>query len=374
MGSVTPYSLGRMEMASALAAAGALALIISIVMMPLVILIAHRRRWFDIPNERKIHTDPIPRLGGIGLFLGLLISSVTVPIVLPALFPDSWPVGYSFRYVPVFFAFCIIHALGLVDDFHNLRADLKFSLQIAAAVLVTTGGFTISVIRISGVPEISLGIFAYPITALWIVTISNAINLVDGIDGLAGGITGISALSLGVMSLLLGHAMPALIAFALLGAVLGFLAFNLPPARIFMGDSGSLLLGFVLAVIPLMGGTRSTSIFDIFGPATILLIPIIDTIAAIARRVKAGRPIYKPDKDHIHHKLMALGLKETSILLILYGWCVYAGAGAVVSLFLRRGPAAVLLAAVWATAAIAYAVLHSMNQRRKSIPARRGSR
>jgi UDP-GlcNAc:undecaprenyl-phosphate GlcNAc-1-phosphate transferase len=358
-----------METASALAAAGALALIISIVMMPLVILVAHQRRWFDIPNERKIHTDPIPRLGGIGLFFGLVISSVAVPLILPALFPDSWPVSYSVRYVPVFSAFCLIFVLGLVDDFHNLRAELKFSLQIAAAVLITVGGFTISVIRIPGLPELSLGIFAYPITALWIVTISNAINLVDGIDGLAGGITGFSALSLGVMCLLQGQVMPALVAFSLLGAVLGFLAFNLPPARIFMGDSGSLLLGFVLAVIPLMGGAGSTSIVDLFAPATVLLIPIIDTIAAIARRMRARRPIYKPDRDHIHHKLLALGLNETAILLILYGWCAYAGIAAVVSLFLRRGQAALLLAAVWATASLAYAVLHSMNQKRKSLSA-----
>jgi UDP-GlcNAc:undecaprenyl-phosphate/decaprenyl-phosphate GlcNAc-1-phosphate transferase len=358
-----------METASALAAAGALALIVSIVMMPLVILVAHRRRWFDIPNERKIHTDPLPRLGGIGLFLGLLISSVAVPLVLPALFPDSWPVGYSLRYVPVFVAFCLIFVLGLVDDFHNLRAELKFSLQIAAAVLVALGGFTISVIRIPGLPELSLGIFGYPITALWIVTISNAINLVDGVDGLAGGITGISALSLGVMCLLQGQVMPALLAFSLLGAVLGFLAFNFPPARIFMGDSGSLLLGFVLAVIPLMDTASSTSIVDMLAPATVLLVPIIDTISAIARRVRARRPIYKPDRDHVHHKLLALGLKETSILLLLYGWCVYAGIAAVVSLFLGRGQAAVLLAAVWTTAIIAYAVLHSMNQKRKSLPA-----
>ena len=291
------------------------------------------------------------------------------PLVLPALFPDSWPVGYSLRYVPVFVAFGLVFVLGLVDDFHNLRAELKFSLQIAAAVLVTLGGFTISVIRIPGLPEFSLGIFGYPITALWIVTISNAINLVDGVDGLAGGITGISALSLGVMCLLQGQVMPALLAFSLLGAVLGFLAFNLPPARIFMGDSGSLLLGFVLAVIPLMVETSSTSIVDMLAPATVLLVPIIDTISAIARRVRARRPIYKPDRDHVHHKLLALGLKETSILLLLYGWCVYAGIAAVVSLFLGRGQAAVLLAAVWTTAIIAYAVLHSMNQKRKSLPA-----
>ena len=358
-----------MEIAIVLAAAGVLAFLVSTAMTPAVIFVSHKRQWYDMPNERKIHTSPLPRLGGVALFSGLLVSSLAVPLLLPLLFPAAWAISFSLRYIPVFVAFAIVHIMGLADDFHNLHALLKFMLLILAAALITVSGFTISRIRIPGLPVLSLGIFSYPITILWIVAISNAINLVDGVDGLAGGITGISALSMGVISLLQGQPVPALFAFCLLGAVLGFLAFNLPPARIFMGDSGSLLLGFVLAVIPLMVTPGTTSIGDLFAPATIMLIPILDTISAIVRRVREKRAIYSPDKEHIHHKLLALGFGQTPILLITYGSCVYFGAASVISVFLRRGPAVVLLAFVWVTGLLAFGVLNSISAKRKAVKA-----
>jgi UDP-GlcNAc:undecaprenyl-phosphate/decaprenyl-phosphate GlcNAc-1-phosphate transferase len=358
-----------MEMAIALAAAGVLALIVSAAITPVVIMVSHRRKWYDIPNERKIHNSPIPRLGGIGIFFGLVVSALAVPLLLPVLFPASWPVFYSLRYVPVFLSFALIHCMGLADDFHNLHALLKFLLQIVAASLVTVGGFTISVISIPGLAPFSLGVFAYPITILWIVAISNAINLMDGIDGLAGGIAALSALSLGIISLLSGRAAPAVLAFCLFGSVLGFLLFNFPPAKVFMGDSGSLLLGFVLAVIPLLGTPGSISFGSMFAPATILLIPIMDTVSAIVRRAREKRPIYSPDKQHIHHKLLALKVKETSILLIIYGACVLFGVSAIASLYLSRAMAAVLLALVWLASLLAFGILNAIRRRRKPLAA-----
>jgi UDP-GlcNAc:undecaprenyl-phosphate/decaprenyl-phosphate GlcNAc-1-phosphate transferase len=359
-----------MELAIALAAAGVLALIVSAAIIPAVIGISHRRKWYDIPDERKIHNNPIPRLGGIGIFLGLIVSAVAVPLLLPVLFPGRpWPVSYSLRYLPVFVSFGLIHFMGLADDFHNLHALLKFALQIAAASLVTVGGFTISTVHIPGLTTFSLGIFAYPVTVLWIVAISNAINLMDGIDGLAGGIAGISALTLGIISLLNAQPMPALVAFCLFGSVLGFLAFNFPPAKVFMGDSGSLMLGFVLAVIPLLGGPGKTTIGSMFAPATILLIPILDTISAIVRRTREKRAIYSPDRQHIHHKLLALDLKETSILLIIYGACVLFSVSAVASQLLSRGLSMLLLGLVWVAALLAFHILNAILRRRKPLPA-----
>jgi len=356
-----------MEIAIVLAAAGVLAFLVSTALTPMVIVASHRRKWYDIPNERKIHTSPIPRLGGIAMFAGLLLSALAVPLLMPLFFSASWALTFSLRYLPVFVAFCVVHIMGVVDDFHNLRALFKFLLQIIAAALVTVGGFAITRVRIPGLPVISLGIFSYPLTIFWIVAISNAINFVDGVDGLAGGITAISALSLGIISLLQGQLVPALFSFCLLGAVFGFLAFNLPPARIFMGDSGSLLLGFVLAVIPLMLAPGATSIGDLFAPATIMLIPILDTISAIGRRVREKRAIFSPDKEHIHHKLLSLGARQTRILVITYACCGYFGAAAVVSLFLARGSALVLLAAVWVTGLLAYAILRTLSHRKKAI-------
>jgi UDP-GlcNAc:undecaprenyl-phosphate GlcNAc-1-phosphate transferase len=358
-----------MKIAIEMAAAGLVALIISTAVTPLVILVSHRRQWFDIPNERKIHTNPVPRLGGMAIFAALLISALAVPLLLPVAFHSSWPVAYTVRFIPVIIAFCLIHVMGLVDDFHNLHALLKFLLQIVAASLLTIGGFAITAVGIPGLPVYQLGVFSYPITVLWIVAISNAINLVDGVDGLAGGIAGLSALSLGVMCLLKGQAVPALFSFCLLGSVIGFLWFNFPPARIFMGDSGSLFLGFVLAVIPLLGAPGATSIGDMVAPATVLLIPILDTVSAIVRRLREKRAIHSPDKQHIHHKLLAIGLKEIPMLLIIYGFCAYFGIAAIASLYLHRGPAMVLLAAVWATAVVAFSILNSIRQKRKTLPA-----
>jgi UDP-GlcNAc:undecaprenyl-phosphate GlcNAc-1-phosphate transferase len=354
-----------MEMVIALTSAGVLALVVSTIVTPVVIRISHKRQWFDMPNERKIHTSPVPRLGGIGMFVAFMVSAIAVPILLPVLAPGSWPVRYELNLIPVFFGFALIHALGLLDDFHNLNALLKFILQIVAATLVTLGGFTVSAVNIPGVGAVSLGILAWPVTIFWIIAISNAVNFVDGLDGLAGGISGIAALALGISAFMQWTATPALMAFALLGAILGFMLFNYPPARIFMGDSGALFLGFTLAVIPLLKIPGSTSLGDLLAPATVLAVPILDVVAAIVRRVREKRPIYSPDKEHIHHKLLALGLKDTMILPIIYAFCSYVAIASVASIFLPRVQALILFGCVWATSILAYGILTGLSQKRK---------
>jgi UDP-GlcNAc:undecaprenyl-phosphate/decaprenyl-phosphate GlcNAc-1-phosphate transferase len=362
-----------MAIAITLAAGALLALVISSAITPVVISTSHRRQWYDIPNERKIHTDPIPRLGGIAIFAALIATSVAVPFLLPLLFHGNWPVTYTLRYLALFLAFALIHVMGLVDDFHNLDAILKLSLQILAAAVVCAGGFTISHIDIPWSPvtlRISLGIFSYPITVLWIVAISNAVNLVDGVDGMAGGIAAISALSMALMSIIVGEIAPAFIAFCLLGAVLGFLTFNFPPARIFMGDSGSLLLGFVLAVIPLVGTPGATTVGELFPAATILLIPIMDTATAIMRRLREKRAIHSADKEHIHHKLLALGIKETTLLSIVYSSCIVFGAAAIGSQYLPPVAGVLLLCIVWLLGVLGYGVLRTVRYRQKALQAR----
>jgi UDP-GlcNAc:undecaprenyl-phosphate/decaprenyl-phosphate GlcNAc-1-phosphate transferase len=359
-----------MTVAITLAAGALLALVISSAITPAVIYTSHKRQWYDIPNERKIHTNPIPRLGGIAIFAGLIVSAVAVPLLLPVLFHGDWPVSYAPRYLALFLAFAMIHVMGLVDDFHNLEALLKLCLQVLAAIVVCAGGFTISHIEIPWSPipmQISLGIFSYPLTVFWIVAISNAVNLVDGVDGMAGGIAAFSALSMALMCILAGEIAPALIAFCLLGAVLGFLTFNFPPARIFMVDSGSLLLGFVLAVIPLVGTPGATTVGEMFPAATILLIPIMDTATAIMRRVREKRAIHSADKEHIHHKLLALGIKETSLLSIIYSSCIVFGAAAVGSLYLPPATGGVLLGITWLMGVLGYGVLRTFRYRQKAL-------
>jgi UDP-GlcNAc:undecaprenyl-phosphate GlcNAc-1-phosphate transferase len=319
-----------METSIILVTVGFSALAVNFALIPLIIRIAHKRKLFDLPNGRKIHTGPIPRLGGIGIFLSFLIAAVLVPAVLALLFPGySYP--YDLSHLPVLAAFLLVCIVGLADDFRSLRARLKFFIQLLAGILVTLGGYKISAMQIPGLGVFQLGIWGYPITVLWIAGISNALNFIDGIDGFAGGITGFAALSMGVVFLAKGQIVSALLAFALLGSALSFLVFNLPPARIFMGDCGAYLFGFTLSVLPLLGSGGPYFLGDMSAAIILLTIPIMDTAYAIVRRLKKKRSPLSPDKEHIHHKLMDLGLKEWEILRIVGAVSVLLSAAAIVT-------------------------------------------
>ncbi len=352
-----PILTRGMESAVALVAGGVLSLALSLAIIPAVLSLSHRRSWYDIPDARKIHTDPIPRLGGIGIFWGFVVSLLVGPLVVPALFSGSRWLAWEPRLLFPVAGMVVIHAMGLTDDFHNLRAGLKFLLQVIAAACVTAGGYVVSGVTLPGAGHVSFGILSYPLTVLWIVAISNAINLVDGVDGLAGGISGLTCLSLAVVAILGGKLLPAFAALALLGAIAGFLAFNLPPARIFMGDSGSLFIGFMLAVIPLLWRSDGVPLEELAGPATLLAIPILDTLLAIIRRLRERRAIHSPDREHIHHRLLALGLKDVSLLAIVYGTCLLLGAGAVIAALLEGYAALAVLAALWLAVIAALVVL-----------------
>ena len=354
-----------MQIVVPLGVALALACGISVALTPLIISLSHRREWYDLPNARKIHTDPVPRLGGVGIFLGFLTAALAVPLLLPLVMP-SLTLAYTGRYVFLFIAFGIINGMGLVDDFHNLRALLKLALQIVAATLVTVGGFTISQLSLPGLPTIGFGVFSYPLTILWLVGISNAINLVDGVDGLAGGISILAALSIGLLCLQGDAGAPSVIAFALVGAVFGFLLYNFPPARIFMGDSGSLMIGFILAALPLTLAPGKTDVSDMVAPATVLLLPILDTASAIVRRLRGRRPIHSPDKEHVHHKLLSLGVSKNQLLGIVYASCAVFGIAAIVSRQLAVWPAFFLLVGVWLLAIGGYAVLNTREHRKQT--------
>jgi UDP-GlcNAc:undecaprenyl-phosphate GlcNAc-1-phosphate transferase len=345
-----------MEAPLALAVVGISALALNFILTPIVIRIAHKRGLFDVPNGRKIHTGPIPRLGGIGILISFLVSAVAVPGVLTLLLP-GYAYPYSTGHLAVLAAFCLICILGLVDDFRSLRARLKFLIQLCAGILVTVGGFKISSIGIPGLGVLELGIFSYPLTVLWITGISNALNFIDGMDGFAGEITGFASLSMGILFIFHGMAVPALLSVALLGCAVSFLAFNVPPARIFMGDCGAYLFGFTLSVLPLLG-TGGTQTLSIASAALIMLtIPIIDTAYAIVRRIKKGQSPLNPDKEHIHHKLMDLGLREWSILRIIGAASMLLSGVAIIVGIVQGLPGIVVFFASWAVSITVYVVL-----------------
>jgi UDP-GlcNAc:undecaprenyl-phosphate GlcNAc-1-phosphate transferase len=348
---------------------GCFALFLSLLFMPFIIHISHKFNWYDHPGKRKIHKELIPRIGGVGIFLAFLLSIIIVPLFFNLFINGTITHLLDLKYVSIFIGFSLIYFLGLVDDFYDLKAIFKFFIQIFAAAVVTISGFVVSTITLPYIGDIDLGFFKYPITILWIVGITNALNLVDGMDGLCAGITGFAAFSMGIISLIQSsmQILPAIMAFALFGAVMGFLRFNFPPAKIFMGDSGSLFLGFILAILPLLGISGSASVTSLLVPITILMIPIIDTLAAIIRRVKKKKSIASPDKEHIHHKLLALGLSEKKILFVIYSVCAYLSIIAVTTVILPREIPVYLTIIVWLGLLFGYGLLNLIQSKKKEM-------
>ena len=343
---------------------------LNIILIPIILRLSHHFRWYDPPDKRKIHKGLIPRLGGTGMFLSFAAAILLSPLLLSAFTGGGAAFPASPRILYPLAGMFLIHLLGLIDDFYNLKAALKFFLQLLAASIVTAGGYTIRSFSMPYLGTFPLGVLAYPLTVLWIVGISNAINLIDGMDGLAGGICAFASLSIGIISLIQGEAVPAMLAFGLCGAILAFLCFNLPPAKIFMGDSGSLFLGFTLAVLPLMGISKASAFGTLIVPITLLAIPIIDTAAAIQRRIKNKRSIISPDKEHIHHKLLDIGLSERQILGMIYGCCLYLSIVSISSVILPKEVNVYLVMVVWAGSMLGYGFLNYLDGKRVSVKKR----
>jgi UDP-GlcNAc:undecaprenyl-phosphate GlcNAc-1-phosphate transferase len=347
--------------------AAAFALGLNLVVIPTILRLAHRFKWYDLPDHRKIHTGLIPRLGGPGMYLSFLCVALLTPILVTLITGGTVTVGYTLRFIALFLGVSLIQAVGLIDDFRPIKALLKFFLQMLAAIIVTAGGFLIRSVTLPYLGSLGLGLFAYPITVLWLVGISNAVNLIDGMDGLAGGISAFAALSMGIIALIQGSTVTSVLCFALFGAILGFLVFNFPPAKIFMGDSGSLFLGFCLAVFPLVGGISKVSAFGtLLVPVTLLTIPILDISTSVIRRLRNKVSIIHPDKEHIHHKLLDMGLNQRQILWVLYGFSLYLSVVAITSVILPREINVYLIFVVWVGSLLGYGLLYYVNTRQRS--------
>ena len=260
----------------------------------------------DIPNERKVHKVPIPRLGGLGLYMGFILGYVlfgTMSLKMNAILIGSF----------------IIIITGIIDDINPIPAKIKFLFQIvAASVVAFYGKILLSDLSAFGF-YIEFGIFSYPITILFIVSIINCINLIDGLDGLAAGLSSIYFITIGIVIVGWMHTfeLDAVITFVMLGSTLGFLCHNFNPAKIFMGDSGSMFLGYMIAVIALLG-FKNVTLTTLLVPICLLAIPIMDTLFAIIRRVINKKPIGEPDKKHLHHQLLNLNISHRNTVLIIY--------------------------------------------------------
>lgn len=290
----------------------------------------------DRPGERRrVNARVIPRLGGMAIVVGFL-----TPLLV--LFGIETEVARQFfaeplRVVGLVAGSLVVTAVGVFDDVRGVTAWRKLSVQLIAALIAYVCGYRIEAVAIPGMGHLDMGIFALPVTALWIVAIVNAINLIDGLDGLAGGIAFFACITNFVVGTLNHDVLVMLLSAALGGAVLGFLLFNFNPASIFMGDSGSLFLGFVLATTSIAGNyTKGSTAVAILVPLIALGLPIVDTLFAMARRFLERRPIFSPDRGHIHHRLLAMGINHRRAVLVLYGFSILLTSGAILVAMGRR--------------------------------------
>ena len=281
-------------------------LIIVAFIIPLIKRIAIHINALDIPNERKVHTKPIPRLGGLGIFIGFLCGYM--------IFGQN-----TIQMNSILIGSFIIVMTGIIDDIKPIDAKSKLFGQIfAASVIVFYGNILLNNLTIFGL-DIEFGIFAYPITLLFIVACTNIINLIDGLDGLSGGISSIFYLSAIIICFFQSrfNELELLLSLIMLGSTLGFLVHNFHPAKIFAGDSGALFMGFIISVISLLG-FKTTAITSVFIPLMILAVPILDTFFAIVRRLLKHQKISMPDKQHLHHQLLKMNFSHRNTVLIIY--------------------------------------------------------
>jgi UDP-GlcNAc:undecaprenyl-phosphate/decaprenyl-phosphate GlcNAc-1-phosphate transferase len=306
---------------------------ITLLLTPWVKRIALKANIIDKPNERKIHQTPIPRLGGIAIFLGCL---------LPLLFilPLSKPL------MGIFIGSSLIVLLGLMDDITDSPAWVKLLGQCIIALLTIKFGISIQIITNPFGGFIPLGYLSVPLTMIWIVGMINAINLLDGLDGLASGVSAVSALMLLAVAFQTGQVEAALISIALLSSCLAFLKYNFSPAQIFMGDAGSMFLGYMLATISIMGVLKSTATLSILIPFLILGVPISDTLFSIIRRLRNGKAIFKADRGHFHHRLLSLGFKSKQVALICYLLTLILGSVGLVMTYLTGKTAYIVLGVI----------------------------
>jgi UDP-GlcNAc:undecaprenyl-phosphate GlcNAc-1-phosphate transferase len=303
---------------------GFLALAIVLLLTPAVGGMARRLGIVDAPERRRLNALPIPRLGGLALLLGILVPSLAF-----------LPIGREMR--GLLLGAAVATTVGAIDDFRGLLWWQKLAGQVTAAVIPTTFGIWIDRFTFPLVADPSLELpywVGAPATVVWVVALMNMVNFLDGLDGLAAGVCGIAGATFAVIALSLGKPDAAILSAIVAGACLGFLRHNFYPARIFMGDSGALLLGFTLAALAIQGLLKTASIFALFFPLFVLAIPILDTGFVIVRRLKYREKLYAADQTHLHFRFLRRGFSQRRATLTMYAWCLTLAASALATRFI----------------------------------------
>ena len=293
-----------------------LALLLAFTTTPAVRALAHIIGAIDVPlDDRRMHKRPIPRIGGLAIFLAFVISTSLFCEINPAL-------------IATYIGGFLIVLVGVVDDIKAINAWVKLTAQIAAAVVAVMCGVKLEYINLFG-DYINFGVWSIPITIFWIVGLTNAINLIDGLDGLACGVGGIASVSLFFVTLINGDVQSAIITATLAASCFGFLPFNSNPATIFMGDTGALFLGYTLAILSIEGVFKLHAVLSFLIPIAIFALPLFDTANAFTRRILKRKSPFTPDKNHLHHKLIAYGFSQKQSVYIIYSICAILGIAAI---------------------------------------------
>ncbi len=332
------------------------AFVVAAAVTPAAIKIAPKIGAMDIPkDERRMHKKPMPRFGGIAIYLGIMVALVIFALKDKGV--TSVMTGCT-----------LIYMLGLIDDLKDLKPLVKLCGQIVCATVVYIMGVRIEFItNYFGPGNMAFGdVACFIITVLWLIAITNAVNLIDGLDGLAAGIAAISALCIGYVAYIHGQYVPTLAMMAIAGAALGFLPYNFNPAKIFMGDSGSELLGFSIAAVSILGTVKSATIVVVIIPALVLGLPIFDTVMAILRRLAKHQSIGTADKDHLHHRIMKAGFGQKRAVMILY--CI-SGIMGIVAVLYSRGLTVEYLGLTAVAIMLIYVLLSDTGNRNISLKA-----
>ncbi len=338
-----------------------LSLFMAAAVTPAVILAGRKLKAYDRPDVRKIHAAPIPRIGGVAIFLSSMCAIMTI------LFCND-VIARQFRSTllqnaALLSAATFILLVGLADDIRNVRVRYKLLAQIAAAVLMYLVGVRIASVNVANLFTLRFTMTSLPLTVLWIVGITNTVNLTDGLDGLAAGICIVVCAVITVFAVVHHEALLAVIMLAVMGSLSGFLLFNFNPARIFMGDSGSMFLGFIIAAASVMCLMKSGSIVALALPAVALGLPIFDTAYAILRRYLERRPITSPDKEHLHHRLLDMGLRHRQAVIVIYTVTVLAAAMGMFMMITDRYATILIFACIIVLLALAFQVAGSVKLR-----------
>lgn len=334
-----------------------IALIVALAVTPGVIVLAGKTGAMDAPDARKVHKGPMPRIGGLAIYVGFMAAMAAM------LNFGDLPPEVANGVKGLLIGGTLIVLIGLIDDYKNLPAKVKLLGQIFAACVLVLFDIRIEWINNPFGGYFYLDYLSIPLTIFWVISFTNVVNLIDGLDGLAAGVSAIASLTVILVAVQMGYYHIAVMTAALAGGIIGFIRYNFNPATIFMGDTGSMFIGYMLAAISVYGAVKTAATVALIVPAIALGLPIMDTAFAIMRRYSNGRPIFQPDKGHLHHRLLAMGMNQKQAVLLMYGITAILGIAAVLWAEFDGFYAALIIAAIITAVAVGAKKIGILNDR-----------